>query len=1200
MSLKGIRLFGFKSFYRKVELDFGTGITAIVGPNGCGKSNVADAIRWVLGEQNPRVLRGKRMEDTIFKGTQTRKPLNMTEVNLLFDNRNGTVSLPYEEIMITRKLFRSGESVYLINNVECRLKDVADLITDLSIGKDAYSLIEQRMIDAILNGKSGERRQVLEDAAGIVKYKERKRLAMKRLERTRQDLEQIQVLVDEVERSVQSLKRHAGKARRYSAYRGREKEIELTLSRREFEEFKRQGDEIRTRLQGQENDRRSIQAAIRELEEGLLSGKAEISSREDEIGRLREDVKGRSQTIKDLDERLAILRERMVHRRERGERIGGEIGDQMRSVETLAREREELKAGSAAGLSRLAEISDELNRLGAERAELEGALEEQTSQSLAREAEWLERLERVSESKARLNAVEKELVSLTERMEILGSQIAEKRSRIQSAGGERNVFLENISDLRAIVDQMSSRLDKLSRLKEKVSRRRANSDQEIQKWQLHLNNCLAQIELQEKWQEAYEGYPVGVASVMRARDRLPGIIGPLGELVEIEEGFARAIETGLGAYMKMIVTEDRQSALTAIEFLKEKGVGLASFLPLEQVRSTGGRKEPTPPARAIACGADVVSCEPRLQALRDLLLGDLWIVPPALDGGEIEGYFQTPARIVSLDGSLLKEGISLSGGGESNEDLLILQRSRRIEELRGEATGLRTALERAEAYSRRWERLFKGAGEEQGMLERRSTERSELLKGKEVILLGLESEDGHLQGDVLRLEEELQRLSGTIEAREREAKELRDRLAEAEAGIGAPGEPSQVGLREIRERKGRIDRAVEGYRIEEATVRSLLSESDKRSERIEQELKSREEILNRLRGEQAAIEAEIIALRDEETKAREERDRAISEARKREEEMAGVEDGMRHARNELERQEAEIATRRLQLDAMMAEIQRLGLEENNLKNQLNALVARIDEKYGIEFPDRSLQGPDEEPSLQELRAELADLRSKIATLGHVNFVALEEYEAEEKRLELLVSQRDDLLGGKEALERTIRKINRIARDRFLATFDRVRENFQETFRVLFSGGRADLVLGDGDDPLECEIDMVAQPFGKRLESVDLLSGGERALTALALLFAIYRVRPSPFCILDEADAALDDANVSRLLDMLARFRQDTQFIIITHNKKTMSAADCLYGVTMEEPGVSKVVSVTLDGIRREEGIAEPLEESREERASVQG
>jgi chromosome segregation protein len=596
MILKGLRLHGFKSFYRKVDLDFGSGITAIVGPNGCGKSNIADSIRWVLGEQNPRMLRGRRMDDTIFKGTQTRRALNMTEVSLTFDNSAGIVSLPYEEITITRKIFRSGESIYLINDTECRLKDVSDLISDMGIGRDAYSLIEQRMIDEILNGRSGERRHILEEAAGIVKYKERRRLAQRKLERTRRDLEQIQILVDEVERTVRGLKRHVGKARRYRAFREREREIETTLARREHGELSGKIAEISARLVSRENERDDAVARIRDLEGALKAKRADLLDREAALDEVRKGLKERMLRMKELDERLAVLRERRKSRDERLEAIRVELEEAAGAREGLVAERDRLEGERDASASRRAEIAARLEALGVERDRVAAAIEESAAAARAEGRKRAERLSRVAEIRTRLEAVEGEAAALRRRRRELEAVLEERERALEETGGNREGFAREIASLRSIVEKSSARLQELSRRREAVTLRRETSDREARKHQLVLNNVMAQLEMQQRWREEFEGFPPGVSAVMRARADLPGIIGPLADLFEIDEKFIRAIESGLGPYLRMVVTEDSVAAVRAIEYLRREGKGTVSFLPIELAgTATGPGRRDRPP-----------------------------------------------------------------------------------------------------------------------------------------------------------------------------------------------------------------------------------------------------------------------------------------------------------------------------------------------------------------------------------------------------------------------------------------------------------------------------------------------------------------------------------------------------------------------------------------------------------------------------
>jgi chromosome segregation protein len=627
----------------------------------------------------------------------------------------------------------------------------------------------------------------------------------------------------------------------------------------------------------------------------------------------------------------------------------------------------------------------------------------------------------------------------------------------------------------------------------------------------------------------------------------------------------------------MIVTKDSHAAIQAIEYLNREGQGTASLLPLDLVRNGPERRDPKPPSWVIVTGRDVVACDEAVQPLRDLLLRDLWIVPPPQGGEDVEEYFRAPARVVSLDGCLLRDHMVIRGGGKDERNTLLLHRSKRIEELQREAEALREAFKKARSEHTRMKRALRETEEEQGKLSRKSSEELVSLQEKEEILLQLDREESHLRKDIERLREEQAMIDSLLAGKSTDTRDLRAALVEAEQRAERHAGPgTEVELSEIRGEKSAIDREIESVRVEEAAIRSLLSENEKRVEWVRRDLEDRAERLRQMGEESRKLEEELTDLEMEEERIREERDRFVLDVERDEGAISETEKGFRSERETLEREWETLEGLRREAEGQTAAMQRLELERNDMANRLGALSERIAEKYGVALSGGSASEPDDPRPTPELKEELQELHRKIANLGHVNFVALDEYEEAERRYGLLRTQRDDLVEGKESLESTIRRINRTARERFLESFGDVRRNFRQTFRILFRGGRADLHMDDGEDPLECDIDMVAQPFGKKLESVELLSGGERALTALALLFAIYQVKPSPFCILDEADAALDDANVDRLLAMLDSFKNDTQFIIITHNKKTMSAANYLYGVTMEEPGVSKVVSVTLE------------------------
>jgi len=1115
MKLRRLQLQGFKSFADRTELVFHDGITAVVGPNGCGKSNISDAIRWVLGEQRASAIRGSKMEEAIFQGTTERRPVNRAEVALTFSNADKTLPVPYDEIEIRRIIYREGGSEYEINRTPCRLKDIVDLCRDTGLGAIAYAVIEQRMVDGILSDRTDDRRQVFEEAAGIGRYKDRRRAAERRLEATRADLERLQDLIGEVESKVRSLARQRRQAQRYQELRDRRFVLEVTLAESECEALQAERDEIAARLARLAEDEPSARATLARLETELEQHRVVAAERM----RARSTVASRlelvSRKIAEHDRELAIVEERKTHAERRLAQIDVERRDLLGLIGTLTREIATLTDTLESERTQLEQLADTLEavqerqlslrqRVAAARTEAETAT--RTESELGRRAAELERV--VTRSAAQ----EAESLAQLERLQAEEESI---RADLSSHQAQGDLFAGVLRDLAAAREtrkaEYEAAVEQLAKLRlEEAEARRAAIEAEDRR-----DRLAARLAALEALEREYHGLAPRTAAALRARDRLDGILGALPEFLRIPPERAAAVENALGSILQILVVRDPSVAASVERWLagEAPGEGMLALLP-----------------------RDVL---PDLERLLEeiVILGD----PPA--------------------------------------EAVLIGRRERFTALQAEAAEAEAELAAKQEARESIER----AAEEADALLR---ERESALQSVELELTRAEAEVASYAGQSGRLErtlEELDRrrisLLEQLEQARRDAEAAREARAALDAQIEALHEAREASRAAL----ARLEAEWEEARDEESELRVVHARAEAAVADLNRRLN---EARNRAEGARRRVEQ----------LGREEEDhrRTLTQLAEIRNTSGGRVEELFHERDELEAQlrtldeelestsaaiaslETELRNIRRGTEQRVEERHRLELRQGELDARLRSVRERLEVEWGRPYA-QLVEGVERFPGdANALRAELSTVSADLERLGPINMLAIEEYEEESKRLAFLTEQRNDLEQACEDLQDAIRQINRHARELFTETFEQVRRNFHRTFGTLFEGGVCDLALSNPDDPLESDIEVSASPRGKRTQRIHLLSGGERALTALSLLFAIYLVKPSPFCVLDEVDAPLDESNVGRFVRMIQEFKKETQFIVITHNPRTIEAADWVYGVTMAEPGVSTMVGVQLD------------------------
>jgi chromosome segregation protein len=1183
MQMKCLKLHGFKSFCKETDILFPEGTSAIVGPNGCGKSNVVDALRWVLGEQSPKRLRGKNMEEILFGGSEQFPPASMAKVSLVLTQKDRGFPHPYsdfEELAIERIFYRGGESEYRINRMPVRLKDIVDLFSDTGTGTRAYSIIEQGYIGEIISAGPERRRMFIEEAAGIVKYKRRKNSALRKMEATEENLRHIEAIHFEIKRQMNALNRQAQKARRYKRLKEDIRRLDCTLAFRQYQSLLEQ--------------ERSEQTVKEEREQQATRLVTDLGREETEIEEIRADLIHENREMEEKKERLLEqvqelnrIENKQIYIKQSHQELQTKRAEDERQIADTRVRLEEADREGAELTSKIEELSSrgdwvEAN-VGEERTRCEAALEQ--------EKELQTRIDSVKDSlfacmtkKAGLNnrqlAIQEKRKDLEQRKargveeiramesedECFFSRQKELEKALKNWKQKRSLSLLERVALEAHQKQLKGEFDALSEVNERLQ-----SDLNLKRSRL--------VSLQE-FQENYEGFQEGVRAVMRKRkeeERLKqGIRGMVADVLETEPEYETALESVLGDKLQYIIVEEQEYGLQAIEYLKTQTLGRGSFIPL-QLRAGaeqdvyGGSVPGTPLM-------DVVRVRDEYQSIAQHLLGDVVMVQDLETGLDLwrnNGHFK---RIVSKDGDLIDPEGVISGGKTNGSGNTFLKTKREIKELEEEVARLEEAYrlkkEEADALLRKirfnesdLERvqqelyrldmeILRGEKDAQQVAEQRKRD----LQRKAVLEAEAEQRDQELVSlsteveQLAREERELEELQSSREETLSELnREFRERTAEKELAQDELNR-LEIELQVIWEKRSGLHTHKRQIEQRIQTIKSYMVEKERDSE----------EALQKMRGLEKEVEE------NEQRIATLEQTRAEAE-----EALAGINERVHAQTSSLERKEevakdlkGQLETTRREQDALQVRLVELGLKKKNLEDQ-------VWQRHRIDLSaDPELELSDEED--EAIEQQLEKLYTSLERIGEVNPTAIEEFESLQQRHQFYQHQFEDLKNSLESLKRLIQRINRITKTRFLEAFEQINEKFQKIFPQLFKGGKAFLQLDTPDDPLESGVDMVAQPPGKRLQNINLLSGGEKSLAALALVIAIFQHKPSPFCVLDEVDAALDDVNVMRFTEILQEISGLSQFILITHNKQTMNIADHLYGITMESPGISQVVSVKVN------------------------
>ena len=1188
MYLKALEIQGFKSFPDKTVLTFGEDITAIVGPNGSGKSNISDAILWVMGEQSSRALRGGKMEDVIFGGTLKRKQMGYAEVSLILDNSHHIFDRPEAEVMITRRYYRSGESEYFINKASCRLRDINELLMDTGLGREGYSIIGQGKVDAILSVKSADRREIFEEAAGISRYRHRKEEAERKLKHTAENLVRISDKIEELELQVEPLREQSEKAKKFLLFRDELRGLEISVW---MEQLDRLHESNRRLLSDYEHAVADRDEAARAQEE--LYHKAEaLAEQMQQLERQAEQLRGEGAVLDEqcaeLEADIAVLKTEKRNNHENADRLHREMdqqGDRAKSVADQIAERE----------ARLAEIAgrrEEVRRRLQEKEQEVQGMRDQAG-SLAGELEELRRREQLQsasagDARALLSALCAAQQELLDRDTALSASIRETQDRLTAAEKEAKAKRRELEDAREERDSVGNIIAGYElRLQSRKKKADAANDAVV-RLTMDENALTSRIHMLSEMEKMYEGYSKAVKTVMQCADRgqLSGIRGPVAGLIKVPDRYAVAIEIALGGAMQHIVVDREEDGKAAIAFLKRRDSGRATFLPMDAIRPNSIQESGLNKHRGfVGVASELISYDPQYNNIFANLLGRVIIAEDMDSAIAIARAYKHRYRIVTLDGQVLNAGGSMTGGSVSRS-AGILSRSNELERLQGQIDGVRSQLSEAKALQAEAQRELTNAEYELEVAQNQKHEwdatvlRLEGEKGQYDILLdglrrGLEGYQEERESLALRLQKteedtsaaqaRIAELEGEAAAIQAQAESMASGEAAIQARAAAEGEAIarlNMELAGLEAEEGAVLHAVQelrelqsGLTVDQDLRREMLAQCAERTEELDRRILDKERQLQALRAKRAELDRAIRALTEERLRLEGERTQADKDARAKNEELLG-----------LERDCA-----RLEQKKVAAE-----MEEK-------AILDKLWDNYELSHSEAQKQRQELE-SLSKATRRIGELKRAIAALGNVNLGAIEEFQRVNERYTYLSEQRADVEKAKAELETIIGSITEQMKEIFAVQFELISKSFSETFTELFRGGKASLELEDKEDILNCGIEIKVQPPGKSLKIISLLSGGEKAFVAIALYFAILKVRPTPFVVMDEIEAALDDSNVTRFARYMRGMTGNTQFIVITHRRGTMEEADVLYGVTMQEQGISRMLTINLNDVEKELNI----------------
>ena len=1179
MYLKRLEMQGFKSFADKTILEFKPGITTVIGPNGSGKSNISDSIRWVLGEQSMKSLRGAKSEDIIFAGTQNRKSLGFAEASIVIDNQDGKLPIEYNEVTVTRKIYRSGETGYFINKVPCRLKDILELFMDTGIGKDGYSIIGQGKIDEILSNKSEDRRHIFEEAAGIVKYRTRKVESEKKLEQTKLNLLRINDILSEIEGQLEPLKLQSEKARRFLSLREELKSIEVGLFVFNINSYKEKLEQIVKDLEvlnSQEVDEN------KKLED-IQNSKEVVKTRIDELIQEIENMQNigfESKTkIEQINSQISISNERILNNNINIERLESEIEELKQRIEDFSQEKEN-KLSKKENLSKnkekfekeLKEKEEELAKISAKLSKKELEIEEKKKKVEEDTDARYERISEISTYEANYENLDKTKKSVNLELQTTISELDSNRIRKQEISkgfleidNTRNKALKNLTQVR---EKNQNAINVIKEYEDKINKLTAD-------FRMKDSRCKFLTETEKE----KDGYIKSVKSLLLACEKdavlNSGVDGVLASLISVDKKYETAIEVCLGQAMQNIVTNTETDAKRLIEYLRKNNLGRASFLPISSVH--GKKIDKVKKVNGIVgIASDLISYNKKYEGIILNLLGRTVIVENMDNAIALAKTNNYTFRIVTLEGDVINPSGAISGGSVQQKTVNILGRSREIEELKQKIDEINLEIKKVTKEKEKYSESATDTIEEAARLEKKlqTIEISYATKKQELELI---------EGQISKLEEKVAKLRKQLENIETEKKNI-EAAKEGTKQVIANLEKEITELNEEITKFAELNKDNQTYinnlntditdlKISVSSFDESGISIDEMLERIGQDIENANNNIENKLQEIEKTKQETIKTQEDILNFGKEIDKIKSEVSNSSETIENLKQEKQEKSNQLEKLETKIEEQYQILNSLKEQIVKIESKKAKQEQDVDDLINKLWQEYEITPNNASeYKKPD---NVQVAQRKTNELRREIADLGSINIDSIEDYKKMQERYDFMNEQRFDLEESISKLRNVISEMTTTMQKQFAEKFKQINKNFNEVFCELFGGGKAELILENEADILECGIDIRVQPPGKKLQNMMLLSGGEKALTAIAILFAILKINPAPFCILDEIEAALDDVNVNRYATYLKKFSKDTQFLVITHRKGTMEIADTVYGVTMEEKGISKLLSMKL-------------------------
>ena len=1180
MYLKRLELQGFKSFADKTVLEFMPGITSVIGPNGSGKSNISDAIRWVLGEQSMKSLRGTKSLDIIFAGTQNRKSLGFAEASLIFDNTDGTLPIEYTEVIVTRKLYRSGETGYYINKVPCRLKDILELFMDTGIGKDGYSIIGQGKIDEILSNKSEDRRHIFEEAAGIVKYRVRKGESEKKLEHTKLNLLRINDILAEIETNIEPLKIQSEKAKKYLNVREELKNIEIGLFIYNIDKYKKELEEIAKDEEiysNQCNDEEGRLERCRALKEEL---KNEIDNITEKIENMTNLGFESEKEIEMLNSDINVSKTRIDNNKENKLRFKEEIKELEDRIEELKEERKQKEQKKENLKINKEKFVKDLEQKEKELLELTRKLSDKELEIETHKKKVEQNIDNKYELQTNISEQEINYQNNEKRQMQIKNEIAGNISELDSTRLKKEEISKDFYEVESKRNKILANLENINEQKEEA-------DKKIKEYETKINMYSGEKRIKEsklkfliETEKEKEGYIKSVKSLLKecenTKELGKGMHGVLANLIEVPEKYQTAIEMCLGASLQNIVTENENDAKRLIEYLRKNKLGRASFLPISSVKGRKIDKIKGKNNKVLGIASDLIKYGKKYENIVLNLLGRTVIVEDMETAIELAKSNNYTFRIITIEGDVINPSGAISGGSIAKKTVNILGRSREIDKLKKEIKQLEEKNEKLEKEKKDYENSTENVVEEAISYEKELQEiEIYYATGKEKIK-AIEDNINRVQNRLSKLKEETKKL----EEQKNEAKETKEKLKNEIVAIDEENEKLKKIIEEFAELNKDNQKYIDDLNFDITNLKISVSSFDESEssiqeiqERIDTEIATTEKSIEykniqieKIVQDNINLEKSIEEIKEKINKIKEEVKNSGSKIEELKQKRIQKNEKRIH-------QEEEINNKFNIIEELKSQLVKIDVRKTKLTDDINEIINKMWEEY--ELTPNNIVDYKKPENIQLTQKNVKELRNQIRELGSVNIDSIDEYKKLKERYDFMCEQRVDLETTMAKLRKIISEMTSLMKEQFKEKFAQINKNFSEVFKELFGGGNASLRLEDKDNILESGIEITVQPPGKKLQNMMLLSGGEKAFTAIALLFAILKINPAPFCVLDEIEAALDDVNVYRYAEYLKKFTQNTQFLVITHRKGTMEAADTVYGITMEENGISKLLSMKL-------------------------